>query len=136
MARIAAVLIVLLAIAASALVAVPASRIGPPGPTVAASSDLPTWILGDAWTFETHVVTRDGPNTTSAWNNLTFTVTDRMEAVQDGAYLYLYNSTTAEALSAISTMRTAAILATFATMRLQIKGLLVRLLNPASRGKL
>ncbi len=45
-------------------------------------------------------------------------------------------ATSADAAIARRTMRTAAILATFATMRLQIKGLLVRLLNPASRGKL
>ena len=99
MRRIAPVLIVLLAITASGIAWGPARSPGP-RPTTVTSADLPTWLAGDAWTFETHVVTRDGPNRTSAWNNLTFTVTGRMETVQDGAYLYLYNSSLGGDLSA------------------------------------
>src|SRR5213593_2346149 len=73
----------------------------PPGPRplAATSPDVPTWLVGDSWTFETHAVTRDGPNWTSAWNNLTFTVSSRMAVVHEGAYLYLYNSSTTGDLS-------------------------------------
>ena len=72
-----------------------------PDPLGTISPDVPTWLVGDSWTFETHAVTRDGPNWTSAWNNLTFTVSSRMQALQDGVYLYLYNSSTAGDLAVV-----------------------------------
>ena len=82
-ARTAAVLIVLLVVAAIGL-SVPHSRGASPAPrpTLPISSDLPTWLDGDTWTFETHVVTRNGPNSTSAWTNQTFTVVQRMAFVR------------------------------------------------------
>ncbi len=99
MARWGAVLIVFSIVIPLAAIA---SGSVPPAPRPLALTfvDLPTWLVGDTWTFETHVVARNGPNWTNAWNNLTFTVSARFEAMQDGAYLYLYNSSTAGNLSA------------------------------------
>ncbi len=75
-----------------------------PSPLQLTSTDVPTWLIGDSWAFATHVVTRDGANWTSLYTNLTFTVTERIEAVQDGAYLYVYNASTAGDLAMAGNM--------------------------------
>ena len=66
-----------------------------PRPAALTSADVPTWLVGDSWRFFTHVATRDGANWTDTRTNLTVTVAARIQALQDGAWLYLYNATTA-----------------------------------------
>ena len=99
MARWGAVLIVF-SLALPLALLLPTAAPPAPRPRALTSSDLPTWLVGDTWTFATHVVTRNGPNWTSAWNNLTFLVTQRFEAIQDGTFRYLYNSSTTGDLAA------------------------------------
>src|SRR5436309_5875102 len=114
------------------LLLIPMSAPPAPGPRALTSTGLPTWLVGDSWTFETHAVTRDGPNSTDAWNNLTFTVISRIEAMQDGAYRYLYNSTTAGNLSATGT----AVMAGIGTVRYTIASNNVRGYAWTERGDL
>ncbi|HLE45638.1 MAG TPA: CARDB domain-containing protein [Thermoplasmata archaeon] len=66
-----------------------------PHPAALTSADVPTWLVGDAWRFFTHVATRDDANWTDMRTNLTVTVAARIQALQDGAWRYLYNATTA-----------------------------------------
>src|SRR6266511_4876795 len=65
-----------------------------PKPVSLTAPDVPAWLVGDSWTYQTHAVARDGPNRTSAWNNLTFVVSARIATLQDGEFLYMYNSST------------------------------------------
>ena len=114
------------------LLLIPMSAPPAPSPLALTSADIPTWLVGDAWTFATHAVTRDGPNSTDAWNNLTFTVIARIEAMQDGAYRYLYNSTTLGNLSATGT----AVMAGIGTVRYTIASNNVRGYAWTERGDL
>ncbi len=66
-----------------------------PGPLALASADVPTWLVGDTWTYSSVVLTRNGTDWTDIRGNLTFTVRQRFEALHEGSFLHLYNASTA-----------------------------------------
>ena len=80
-----------------------ASPRGPP-PLQLTFADVPTWNVGDTWTFLVHSVTQDGPNRTETWANLTQVVAGLIELPAGSSTLYLYNSTVSGNLSMSGSM--------------------------------
>ena len=85
--------VLLVSIAAPLMVDVRSSDSTSAEPQSIFAVDVPTWFVGDSWTYSTHLHLTMGLNTTDLFGSTTYRVVSLFSARQNGTLYQAYNVT-------------------------------------------